>query len=68
MDNRLIDIKELCAWLGVSKPTARNFGLEAGARRVIGGSVRYDVDIIKAALVDSELDDAGRGGRKWPKQ
>lgn len=61
---KLISIKELCAWLGVSKPTAVKFGLEAGARRVVGGVVRYDEDIIKEALVNSEFDDAGRGGCK----
>lgn len=63
--DRLISIKELCTWLGVSRQTARIYAERIGARRVIGGSVRYDVGVIKEALANSEYDETGRGGYRW---
>lgn len=47
---RLLDIEELCFYIGVAKSKARAWGKEIGAERRIGTRVLYDRVAIDAAI------------------
>ena len=46
----LLTEKELIELLKVSRTTARRWAAAAGARRMIGNSVRYDAEAIRKAI------------------
>lgn len=52
--SNLLTEKELVGLLRVSRSTARRFAEKAGARRLIGNALRYDADVINAALQEQQ--------------
>ena len=57
----LLKEKELADMLKVSGKTARTWGQRVGARRVIGGAIRYDAGIVREALESSVNEKTCRG-------
>lgn len=61
MNVSLLTEKELVELLRTSKTTARKWAERVGARRIIEGSVRYDAEVVKAALENSSGEKTNRG-------
>ena len=51
---RMLGIEELCAYVGLGKAYARQFGVEAGAMRKVGKRILFDRKAIDAALDQME--------------
>lgn len=54
-DKRLLDIKEVCAYIGQGQTRARQYMDEIGATRKFGSRVLFDKNVIDKAL-DSMLE------------
>lgn len=49
-DKRLLDIKEVCSYIGQGQTRARQYMDEIGATRKFGGRVLFDKNVIDKAL------------------
>lgn len=53
-ETRMLDINGLCAYVGLGKTNAMDFGMKCGAKRKMGKRTLYDKRIIDKALDELE--------------